>query len=379
MRLLIVTSSFPRFKDDFHGRFIYDQCNFLSKNGITVEVLSPRSRSSIEYSAPFLVDSFKYFPLKKFELLSDTTMKGAPFQNILQLPTYLISAYFKICAKNVDIIHSHIAIPLGFISSLSKKRIPKVVTCHGSDCTTSLNNPLFSPFLSYTLSHADVVLTVSNHINRVATIFGGKNVKTLPLGIDTNNFKPSNLRNMLRKKIGIPDNVVTIGTLSRLVPQKRVEDFICAAALVNKVNDFLFIIGGDGPCLYSLKKLVFKFGLKNVLFLGKINDPSKFYQLLDVFVLTSVSEGLSISLQEAMASGCIPIASTGCGSEELIRENVNGYLFPPYNYEYLANLIIKAVENKRIGEKSRETIIKYFNIEKNVINQIEIYKGLLTF
>ncbi|MBN1682218.1 glycosyltransferase family 4 protein [Candidatus Bathyarchaeota archaeon] len=377
MRVLIVTPSFPRFLGDFHGRFIYDQCQSLFNLGIEIQVLTPRSKSSTEYTSLYPIERFKYLPFQDYEMLSDQTMKGAPIPYLLQLPPYLLSSYIKMATRNVDLIHCHIAIPLGFISVLTRNMVPKVITCHGSDCTLPLKYPLLRPFLRYTLSNCDLVISVSEYINKLAQINGSKRNIILPLGIDTNRFRPLAKKTILKQKLGIPENVPIIGTLGRIVPEKCIDDFIMASSILSKKNDFYYVVGGNGPYLNYIKKLAEKLEIKNILFTGTVINSEKFLQIIDVYVLTSINEGLSLSLQEAMATGCVPVAATGCGCEEIIQDKINGYLFQPHEILTLSNKILKAVENKKIGTKARSTIIDKFNIKKTIVEQIEIYKELL--
>jgi glycosyltransferase involved in cell wall biosynthesis len=103
----------------------------------------------------------------------------------------------------------------------------------------------------------------------------------------------------LREEFGIPEGRAVIGTLGRLVPEKRIEDIIKAAPRVIGKTDATFIIGGDGPQRGYLEKLAGK--NESIRFLGEVWDAALFHRLCDVFVMASIREGLSVSLQEARA------------------------------------------------------------------------------
>ena len=108
---------------------------------------------------------------------------------------------------------------------------------------------------------------------------------------------------------------------------KRIGDFIEAARLIAKETDAIFLIGGTGPEEARIKSLAR--GHAEIIFTGEVHDPVRFHVLCDVSVLASVREGLSISLQEAMATACVVVASDGARCRELVKDEENGYLFQP--------------------------------------------------
>ncbi|UCH56682.1 MAG: hypothetical protein JSV18_04800, partial [Candidatus Bathyarchaeota archaeon] len=104
MRVLTITSSYPRFEGDFHGRFIHDLCCKLHESGLGIRVLAPRSKNSQLLPSDFPVERFPYLPFKRMETLSERTMKGAPLRNLLQLPPYMASAYLRVAAEYGSIV-----------------------------------------------------------------------------------------------------------------------------------------------------------------------------------------------------------------------------------------------------------------------------------
>lgn len=375
MRVLVVTPSYPRFQGDYHGRFIQDHCNALHERGVRVTVLAPRSRSTRPFSTPFEVDRFPSMPSKRLELLPERTMKGAPVSHLAQIPPYLASAYIRLMAQTTDIVQAHWAIPLGFIAALTPRKTPLVVTCHGSDCTLAYSNPWLRPFVRKTFSRAERVIAVSDYIRRIAVNLGAQDVEVIYLGVDTEKFRPPVDEKGLRERLGLPVDRPVVGTLGRLVRDKRIGDFIEAARLVSEKTDAIFLIGGTGPEEARLRSLAM--GHDEIVFLGEVHDPAGFHGLCDVSVLTSVREGLSISLQEAMATACVPVAGDGVGCRELVRDGENGYLFQPGDVNGLSEKILQALEDPSLGIRARETIQEGFDIRENVSRYISLYEGLL--
>jgi glycosyltransferase involved in cell wall biosynthesis len=379
LKVLAVTPSYPRFRGDYHGRFIQDLCCRLAENGIDIEVLAPRSRSCRSYTSGFKVRRFPFLPSRRMELLSERTMKDAPLNHLVQLPPYLISAYLGIIAEHADIVHAHLAIPLGFLATMNPKRTPLVVTCHGSDCTLPCTEPVYRPFVRHALRNADRIVAASHFIRGLAVSLGApaERVEVIYLGIDTSRFGPPK-EESLREKMGIPADVPVIGSLGRLVPEKRVEDLLMAAPRVIGETDVHFIIGGDGPHRHYLEGLADNLGVTNISFLGEVRDAARFHRLCDVFVLASVREGLSTALQEAMATGCVPVAVNGFGCPEIVREGENGYLFEPGDVGGLTGKILQAASNLDLGRRARETIEQGFDTGKNAKRYAELYHELLS-
>ncbi len=143
MKVLVVTPSYPRFQGDYYGRFVHDLCCKLANSGIDLKVLAPRSKSSEAFQTAFEVRRFPYLPFQAHELLPERTMKGAPLRHLVQLPPYLLSAFFHLSAESTNIVHVHLAIPLGFVSTFNPRRTPLIVTCHGSDCTLPYKDPVY--------------------------------------------------------------------------------------------------------------------------------------------------------------------------------------------------------------------------------------------
>ena len=364
MRVLVFTPSFPRFKGDFHGGFIKSLCDTLSEH-VEIQVLAPRTRTMEQYDFGYPVQRFPYLPSPRMEYVAESTMKDAPGVNLAGLPAYLASALIHLLASDADLIHTHLAIPLGIVALAS--RAPQIITCHGSDLTYPLDNPQYLPFTRAALRRTGVVVTVSRYLEALAVKLGAeqRKVRTIYLGVDPDRFRP-------RKRSG----PLTIGTLGRLVPQKRVGDLILAARKLEGTHDVHLRIGGDGPSRLHLESLAEKVGLESYEFTGTVSDPVAFHQSLDVFALCSSREGLSISLQESMSCGTVPVAVDGCGCGELITHGENGFLFKTGAIDDLAGMLRLACDSASLGARARETILRGFDSRKNATQYLEVYNEL---
>ena len=369
MRVLVFTPSYPRYSGDYHGSFIRGLCTRLARH-VDLTVLAPRSRTLGASMDDFPVHRYPYLPWRGAELVAESTLVGAPASHIIQLPMYLASAYLHLVKEGFDVVHTHMAIPQGLLAVHSPRKTRNLVTCHGSDCTIPVIYPIYRPLTGRALRGAHRVTAVSDYVRGLAVSLGANSEKTetVYLGVDTKRFKPGP---------GVRDgDKVTVGTLGRLVPEKNVGDILHALKVVEHSMDVRLLVGGDGPCLDHLRSLAHMLRLKDVEFMGRVTDPAGFHRGCDVFVLASTREGLSVSLQEAMSSGCVPVAVNGHGCRELITHGRNGLLFEPRNVADLASKIVEAANSPGMGAEARATIRRRFNMDKNYRRYLEIYQEM---
>ncbi|MBD3171596.1 glycosyltransferase [Candidatus Bathyarchaeota archaeon] len=156
------------------------------------------------------------------------------------------------------------------------------------------------------------------------------------------------------------------------------EIIIRAVKELSPRNELKLKIGGDGPEQRKLMKLAGKLGVKTE-FTGRVFNPREFHQSLDVFVLASNREGLSLSLQEAMACGAVPVAVDACGCREIVVDGVNGFLFKAGDHKMLASKINQAINSRDIDVNARKTIESRFNSESATKKYLEIYWDLGIF
>ena len=187
----------------------------------------------------------------------------------------------------------------------------------------------------------------------------------------------------LKKQLSIPREYKIVGMVANLKLIKNPILFVKAAISILQTNkEVVFLLIGDGPKRQKLEEMVRREGLdKSILFLGRVTPPVPFYRCMDMFVLTSISEGSPTSILEAMSYG-LPIVATSVGGvPEIVRDGLNGFLVPSGNVPQLVDAINKLLRDdnlrKRMGRQSKEIIDIDFNIDK-VIEQMErLYYDIL--
>lgn len=379
---------FPKYKGDYYGSFVFDEAKALVNKGFEVHIITPHNEGAVyeEIMEGIHIYRFKWLSPKPFKAL--VHFKG--FKDNLRLVTYIISLFFNLLwimrKYNNDIIHAHSTVPAGLVGVIVAKiiRKPVFVTAHGMDINNFENNSIFKKLITFSLNNCNKAIAVSEDLAKKMISLGinQKNITVLRNAVDTNRFKP--LKNKeLRKYYKIKDTEILIIFVGYLDTFKGIFELINAFYEVKNDNIKLMIIG-EGPKENELKKKVFQLDLeKCVIFTGKISPTNihKYYQAADIFVLPSYSEGLPLSILEAMACG-LPIVTTNVGGiPEVVKNSENGFIVPSKNKQLLAQKLEILAYNsdlrKKFGFKSTEIIIKKFSIEKKVEELVKLYKELI--
>lgn len=179
------------------------------------------------------------------------------------------------------------------------------------------------------------------------------------------------------------DGVTLVGTIARLAPQKGLSHFIRAAALLApRFPQLKFVVIGDGPVKKFLERMVHKMDLKGrVFFTGYMEDIPSVMSKLDVFVLPSYKEGLSITLLEALAAARPVVASRTGGIPEIIMHNKTGKLIMPGDSRALAEAVeyflLNPDEAKRMASAGQARTKEIFSRDEMLKSTEEIYRELV--
>ena len=155
-----------------------------------------------------------------------------------------------------------------------------------------------------------------------------------------------------------PPYIIAAG---RLAIWKGFDDLINAYSLIKNKIPHKLIILGDGEEKQNLKKLIKEKNLEEYIFMPGYVSNLKYFEISDIFVLSSLSEGMPNVMIEAMMCGCTPV-STNCmtGPSEIIKDNEYGYLSPIKDHKTLAENILNAVK-KPISKKKLDEVVSKFD------------------
>ena len=251
-----------------------------------------------------------------------------------------------------DIVHAHYVTSYGFLAAAAGLR-PLVVTAWGSDVLVSPKESyLLRWFTRYALGGADAITTVAEHMNGATSALckGHRDVVAVPFGVDVRRFLP------LPKDPNGGGSLRLICTRN-FTPIYDVETLVEALHLLAKNGIALQVkMVGDGPSRMELERLVKSHGMEGwIKFMGKVGHDVLPHLLgnSDLFVSPALSDGNNISLNEAMACGCFPIATRIPANEQWLEDGINGYLYPPGDAEALAQAIAKAIGDSDLRLRAR--------------------------
>jgi len=223
---------------------------------------------------------------------------------------------------------------------------------------TNARYRLFRKLFTLSIARANNVIVPSAFLQKMATNWVGplKKIELIYNSVDYSKFSTNGSRH---KRFDVV-------TASRLVPWKGIDELIqCCKEL-----DLSLGIAGDGPDETRLKELAWSLGA-SVTFMGQIPNSkmSEFYSAGEIFVLNSSYEGLPHALIEAKASGLLCVGRAGTGSEEVIRDMVDGMLVSGKPGNDLKATLEKALSNPELVAHLRlnahEDVVNRFNQETN--------------
>lgn len=243
---------------------------------------------------------------------------------------------------------------------------PLVLIARGSDILIMpKQNPMYRFLTKQALKRADCIICVSSALKEEVIRLGAlKNkVEIAPAGVDTEEFSPGLRNEMLLRMLEIDDSPVVISTRS-LKPIYDVETLIKAIPLIlAEIPQAKFVVAGTGEQEDYLKELARDLGVaNNTKFIGWVprTEVPKYLSSADIYVSTSLSDGTSNSLLEAMACGLAPVVTDIPANRPWIKDEENGFLFPTRGYERLAAKIIYLLKNQEarghFGRRSRDMV-----------------------
>ncbi|MFM7329605.1 MAG: glycosyltransferase, partial [Bacteroidota bacterium] len=155
-------------------------------------------------------------------------------------------------------------------------------------------------------------------------------IEVIPNGVEVRPLSTTTDRHERRKRLGIGERSIVIGTVAVFTRQKRLDRFIAICRELSSVEHVEYIIVGDGllrPALESQAGDLVSNGL--LTFTGLSDTPEQWLDCMDIFLSTSDYEGLPVALLEAMACGCVPVVTAVGGVPSVVKTGENGYTWMP--------------------------------------------------
>lgn len=269
-----------------------------------------------------------------------------------------------------DIVHAHYATNNGFLTALTGF-YPFILTCHGSDILVDLKKSISeSMFVKYAIKHADMITLPSEPMAEIVKSYGisDSKIKIIQYGIDTDRFKP----------ITKNDYPVRIISSRLLLPKYRIDVLIDAAiSFLPNHNWVILDILGNGSERSKLERKTADLKItKQVIFHGNIKHDQihQYYQNSHIYVTTSPSDGVSISLLEAMACGCYPVLPDNSSNRYMEKLGFKITFYETNKSEDLADKmsqVLKQLPNLKSDIESNRTFTENHFSKKTTFKKIE--------
>lgn len=370
--------------------------------GIVTQYLA-KNLAAMGHEVEVITSKFKGFP--SLEAASGFRVHRVPvlrknphFCRFHEMLTYVISGSFYslrfVREFKPDLIHAFFGIPSAPIAYLLKKvyGYPYVVFLGGRDVPRPNPDPpyyallykLLKPAIKRIWANAQTVVACSQGLRQLALKTDPKaKIEVIPDGIELQKFPYIQYIQHLENLAA--SNPIKILTIARLIPRKGVQFLIQSLPEIKKSvqQEFVLEVVGDGPYKSELIELAKKLKVEGLIsFAGSMpyDDLPKKYQDADIFALPSLAEGMPLVVLEAMASGLPIVASRVQGLEELVADEINGYLVSPADISELSrsliSLINEASKRHKMGLESRR-IAEGYDWKNIAESYLKVYEKCL--
>jgi glycosyltransferase involved in cell wall biosynthesis len=358
MRILFLTNAYPDFDSSYRGIFIKKMASLLKTDGYDIAIVTPKIYKKscyVEEQNGMKIYRFPFFAGNRLLIEYDKI----PY---LRMCFYYISGFFltlyALIRHRCQMIHVHWAIPTGLIGAgvafLSRK--PMMVTIHGSDFRLAMDQSSFlKRIFLYVCKKANHLHCVSDGMKRELEELGinGGRISAFPMGIETDFLNKQGVQ-----RAGFDNRPTTILSNRNLLPIYNVSLFIRAIPLVlREESKVKFFVAGDGPEREELEREAKNLRIGDfVQFLGRVPHDAMLSLLgeTDIYVSTSLHDGTSVSLLEALGSGAFPVVTDIPSNREWISDGENGFLVPTDEERVLAMRILESIRNRSLVEKARQ-------------------------
>ena len=400
MKVLFVTSTFPRSEDDDQVPWLLELALVLRERGADLEVLAP-TYAGLESHEVFGIPVHRYrYYSKKYEVVTHEAgaMNNLVGRRDLALPAFtLVGAGMAAAARlarreQYDVIHSHWPLPMGlpaqagaWASQLAGKKPRLVATFHGAEVALARRKSHYRPVLRWLTRNLDTA--VANSSSTAATVreLTGVEASVIPFGPPRGTVElhrePEDTSGPSQEDLPI---VLAVG---RMIERKG---FPVLARAADKLRGRArVVIVGGGEYEPVVRKEIERRRAGDVVELaGRVSNAelSDLYSRCAVFCLPAIvdsrgeTEGLGVVLVEAMSHGKPVVASRLGGIVDAVADGDTGVLVPPEDPEVLADALLQIVEEPelaaRLGEAGRERAKRLFSWDGIAERHLDLYKAV---
>ncbi len=299
-------------------------------------------------------------------------------------PLHLVRALRR---TQCDVVHIHSGVWFKAAIAARLARIRGVVfTEHGREH----HDPRLSRWLDRSASRiTDAVVAVSPRLElylRDAVGVSSRRLLTIENGVDVSRFSPAPPSPAARAAFSIPPGALVVGSVGRLEAVKAYDRVLRALAIARDRGALgqpvHVLLCGDGSQRYPLADLARSLGLADLVhFPGWVADPVDAYRMMDVFVLPSISEGLSVSLLEAMATGAVPLVTPVGANREVLGDDLASQVVAAEDLEpfaaALGATLASAGRRRELSALGRSRVVTCFSQDRMLDAYARLYRRVI--
>ncbi|PUZ33264.1 N-acetyl-alpha-D-glucosaminyl L-malate synthase BshA [Staphylococcus arlettae] len=264
---------------------------------------------------------------------------------------------------DLDILHMHYAVPHAVCGILAKqmsgKDIKIMTTLHGTDITVLGYDHTLKNAIKFGIEGSDLVTSVSQSLAKQTQDIINTNKPIVPIYnfVREQEF-PTKRDNQLKSAYGIADHEKVIIHVSNFRAVKRIDTIIETFTKIHAQLPSKLLLLGDGPELMDMKQKAKSLGVEDhVLFLGKQDWVSEFYQMSDLVLLLSEKESFGLTLLEAMKSGVVPIGSNAGGIKEVIKHDETGFIVDVGDSDTASEYALQLLTDQNLYNKMQTAML----------------------
>lgn len=396
MRVLFVTSTFPRSESDDQVPWLLELSLVLREKGVELEVLAPTYAGLASHEVHEIpVHRYRYWS-KKHEVVTHEAgaMNKMVGRRDLALPAFaLVGAGMAAAARlarkrRYEVIHSHWPLPMGLPAQAgawaSKEKSRLVATFHGAEVALAKRKSHYRPVLEWLTKGLDAAVSNSRSTAKTVEELTGVEPSVIPFG------PPRGAVNLYRepgRNSASADELPVVLTVGRVIERKGFPVLIRAAQKLRGKARVVIVGGGEDE--QTLRREIERQKVGDVVRLaGRVSNDelSDLYSRCAVFCLPATidsrgeTEGLGVVLIEAMSHGKPVVASDLGGIPDAVENGETGLLIPHDDPEILARALLRVIEDenlaRRLGEGGRERAKRLFSWDSIAERHLAIYENV---
>lgn len=403
MRVLMLTSSYPKSRGDTTAPFIESIATHIAAQGVETHVVLPEhrelQRGAVEDGVH--LHSYRYAPKAEWTLWgyaealrADVKLKRGVYA---LAPLALASSFQKMmqltAREKFDVLHVHWVLPNAPAAALVAqfRKLPLVISMHGSDVFMAEKNRAFGATARWCFDRAQWLTACSDELMQRALALGADESTTewIPYGADAKAFHvDSAAAQRVRDALHLQNDDVMILAVGRLVYKKGFEFLIAAMPeILQRAPHARLVLVGYGDLRDELETQAHALGLNGeVTFAGRVprEQIPAYFGAADIVSVPSVRDaagnvdGLPNVVLEGMAAGKAIVASNIAGFPDVIDDGASGLLVPEKKSDALADAVVALARDARLraalGERAREKIHTQLNWENVARRFIRVYE-----